>query len=177
MKVVTIELPPLRNRKEDIPLLSDYFMSLYSKDMGINNPGIDGASRVMVENHNWPGNVRELANALRKALIFSRGCPIRPEDMSQALSGREVTDDAGETGGESVEAWVRKALVEDSGDDVFAVLTDRFASMVISEALNFTDGNRTKAAKLLGLSRPTLHAKIEKFGIKISTSAKTEEDG
>ena len=73
---------------------------------------------------------------------------------------------------ESIKEWVNGALARGGSDSVFKDLTDHFAGLVISEALNLTGGNRTRAARLLGLSRPTLLAKIEKHGLKLQTSVK-----
>src|SRR6056297_1849339 len=98
LNVVTLELPPLRERKGDIPLLCDYFLSLYAKEMEIDNPGMSERAKDMINKHAWPGNVRELGNAIKKALIFSRGYPIRAEAMTQALS---VDDEASDTRAEN----------------------------------------------------------------------------
>ncbi len=166
LKVVTIELPPLRDRKGDIPLLCDYFLVRFSREMEISNPGMNEDARLTVESHLWAGNVRELANAMQKALIFSRGYPIRSEDISQAL----LEPDLAKSEDDAIRQWVRKMLAFGVNEEMFTAITDHFAAILISEALNITDGNRTRAAKLLGLSRPTLHAKIEKYGLKISTS-------
>jgi nitrogen regulation protein NR(I) len=173
LKVVTLWLPPLRERASDIPLLTDYFLGRFSKDMNVSNPGITEEARDVLAHYPWPGNVRELANTLQKALIFSRGCPICPEDVSQAIRGEGVgiaAEDGAAT--EAIRQWVRKALASQSGENVFETLMDRFAGLLITEALNLTSGNRTRAARLLGLSRPTLQSRIEKYGLKIETSVK-----
>jgi len=73
---------------------------------------------------------------------------------------------------QAMRQWVRKMLTSPSVEKRFDDCIDRFANIIISEALNFTDGNRSQAAKLLGLSRPTLHSKIEKFGLEFKTSVK-----
>lgn len=172
LRVVTLELPPLRGRKSDIALLVDYFLARFSREMGIDNPGISPEAKSMIENLNWQGNVRELANAIQKALIFSRGCPIRPEDVSQAV--KEVEPDPSlenENSKKAIRQWARALLTSQTRDDLFSYLVDRFAKILIGEALDLTGGNRTKAAKLLGISRPTLHARMEKVGIV------EEEDG
>ncbi|RJP85222.1 MAG: sigma-54-dependent Fis family transcriptional regulator [Desulfobacteraceae bacterium] len=173
LKVVTVTLPRLRDRRADIPLLCEYFVSLFSKEMGIENPGITNEAKELVETYPWPGNVRELANAIKKALIFSSGYPIRPADMSQAISGS-----AEKPGGDVVpiekaaREWVRGILSTEDRKDLFQDLMDRFGSIVISEALNLNEGNRSRAAKVLGLSRPTLQSKIEKFNLMFETSVK-----
>ncbi len=166
LKVVAIELPPLRGRKGDVPLLCDYFLARFSKEMEIDNPGISEEALAMVESHVWPGNVRELANALKKSLIFSRGYPIRAEDISQAVRSDAVQGPADSAAMErAMRQWVRESLVGAGRKDMFSHLTDAFTHMLISEALNLTRGNRTRAAELLGISRPTLHAKMEKCGL------------
>jgi len=180
LKVVTLELPPLRERKGDIPLLCDYFMALYAKEMEIENPGMTDTAKDMINSHSWPGNVREIANAIKKALIFSRGYPIRIEDVSHALSGADASTNAS-LNAESVENvgrnWIREVLTTEKRSDIFNYLMDRFGSMVISEALNLTQGNRSQAAKLLGLSRPTLQSKIEKYNLMIETEVKGPPPG
>jgi DNA-binding NtrC family response regulator len=173
LKVVTIWLPPLRERPADVPLLIEYFLAKYSKEMGIDNPGVtDGAIRIL-NNYPWPGNVRELANTMQKVLIFNRGVPIGPEDISQAISGKALVEgERAHTDDEALRQWLRKALTSEVTGNMFDWCMDRFASMLISEALNLTGGNRSRAAKLLSLSRPTLHSKIEKYNLRFETSVK-----
>jgi nitrogen regulation protein NR(I) len=173
LKVVTLSLPPLRERPGDIPLLVDYFLSRYARDSGADNPGITEEAKAVLGNYDWPGNVRELGNAIHKALIFNRGAPVSREDISQAISDEGAPSKREPAAGEeAVRRWLREALSDKSEDNLFDARMDRIASMLISEALKATGGNRTQAAKLLGLSRPTLHSKIEKYGLKIETSVK-----
>ncbi len=175
LKVVTITLPPLRKRADDIPLLADYFLKKFAGEMRYDCPGLTEEAKSIMKNYFWPGNVRELANTVQKSLIFSRGAPISADEVSLAIRG-----DRGESDGtryseeESVHQWVSRALASGSGDKVFVDLMDRFAGILVAEALNITAGNRSQAARLLGLSRPTLLAKIEKYGIKIRTAVKSE---
>ena len=174
LKVVTIHLPPLRERAADIPLLTEYFLARFAKEMGLNNPGLSQDSLNLLKSHQWPGNVRELANVLQKALIFSRGYPIRPEDISQAIGGEAAPkiDDSQAYG--TLRQWMRRVLLGGGGDNVFDSMMDRFASVLISEALEITGGNRSRAARLLGISRPTLLSKIDRYHLKIETSIKSE---
>jgi len=176
LKVVTISLPPLRERLDDVPLLAEYFLSRLTKEMRIDNPGMTAEAKTVFNDYNWPGNVRELANTIQKALIFSRGGPIRKEDISQAIRDERIERVADEdTLNEAVRQWVHQSLSSGARTDLFTSLTDRFAKILISEALNLTDGNRTRAAKLLGVSRPTLLAKIAKHHLRTETSVKSDE--
>jgi nitrogen regulation protein NR(I) len=175
LKVVTISLPPLRKRTGDIPMLADHFLQKFAGEMHVDCPGLTEEAKAILNNYAWPGNVRELANTVQKALIFSRGAPISGEEVSLAIRGeseaREATQYREE---ESICQWVSRALAFGGGDRIFADLVDRFSGLLITEALNLTSGNRSQAARLLGLSRPTLLAKIEKYGIRIETAVKSE---
>jgi len=173
LKVVTIWLPPLRERGEDISLLADYFLSRYAAEMGMPNPGVTKEALSILSHYPWPGNVRELANTIQKALIFNR-MPISPEIVSQAISGHAPGPGTGGEAEDSIRKWVREKILSGPEEDLFEKCIDRLARILVSEALTITGGNRSQSAKLLGLSRPTLHSKIEKYGLKFETSVKDE---
>lgn len=176
LKVVTLWLPPLRDRLEDIPLLAEYFLARFGQEMDIDNPGMTEIARNILNSYHWPGNVRELANTIQKALIFSRGCPICQEDISQAIYGRKGPSRAMPEGSdEAVRQWIRRSLASGAEGNLFDALTDRFASTLINEALMLTGGNRSRTARLLGISRPTLLSKIGKYRLKIEASITSEQ--
>ncbi len=177
LKVVTVTLPPLREREGDVPRLANHFLARLAREMDMQSPGLTPEALDLLSAHPWPGNVRELGNALQKALIFSRGCPIGPEEMRQAIgsgaSGGMRGAESGPAnlsgGDDPLRAFIRRALMEQAGNAAFEHVLDAVAKSTIAEALEITGGNRTRAAKLLGLSRPTLIAKIEKYGLKLIT--------
>jgi DNA-binding NtrC family response regulator len=143
--------------------------------MGMDNPGLSGEARALILSLPWPGNVRELSNAVQKALIFSRGGPLSAEDIARAagVDGPGAAGHAPEgghaTAEEALRDWVRLSLFAPGQDRLYESLTDQAGAAIIREALTFTQGNRSRAAKLLGISRPTLIAKIEKYGLRIET--------
>ncbi len=177
LKVVSVDLPPLRQREGDLPMLAEHFLRRYSREMDMQNPGLTPEALDVLCAHTWPGNVRELGNTLHKALIFSRGCPIGAEEMRQAIGkgggtggGFAPSSAPEQAGGEgTLRAFIRRALMDEAGDAAYEHVLDAVAKSVIAEALEITGGNRTRAARLLGLSRPTLIAKIEKYGLKMTT--------
>jgi len=176
LKVVTIWLPPLRERQSDISVLADYFLSRFSIDKGISNPGITSEAKALLSKHAWPGNVRELANTIQKALIFNRGAPLSPEDIITPVKNEKshAVDPTNENGDAQLRQWLRNELTTRSGENIFDSCMDSMASLIISEALKICDGNRSRAAKLLSLSRPTLHSKIEKYNLKFETHVKED---
>jgi len=175
LKVVTIWLPPLRERESDIPALTDYLLSKFSAENSIKNPGITEEAKAMFSKHAWPGNVRELANTIQKALIFNRGAPISSDDIAKTISEKiHESDSNSESGDQALLQWLRKELATRRDENLFDSCMDNIASILISEALSICEGNRSKAAKLLGLSRPTLHSKIEKYHLKFETLVKED---
>lgn len=169
LKVVTIELPPLRNRQEDINSLVSYFIFKFSKELKIDNPGIQKEALTLLNLYGWPGNIRELSNLIQQVLIFNRGAPISSADLEQIIHKKDKTKLTGEVELNSITQWVRQLLNNKSENYRFDDFIDMVSSIVIAEALKITNGNRSQAAKLLNLSRPTLHAKIDKHDIKLKT--------
>ena len=176
LQVVRLVLPPLRERKEDIPQLSTHFLGLHASAMNVQSPGVTPQALAALTNHDWPGNVRELSNVLQKTLIFSRGLAIGEHDVRAAIAGRapEAAQEIGPEAVQALEAYVRQAVAA-GGPDLFGQVTDRFAALVLAEALRVTGGNRTQTAKLLGMSRPTLLAKMEKLGLVVHAQVRIGE--
>ena len=175
LKVITIQLPPLRERTGDIPLLIDYFLSRFSSELGVENPGITQEAISRLVSNPWPGNIRELSNTMQKALIFNRGAPLTIADITQVTGSDSKTQNGNphENGcDKNIRNWIRSQLSMGKQGNLFEHCLDHFGGIIVGEALNLTGGNRSSAAKLLGISRPTLHAKIEKYHLKIETIVK-----
>jgi len=173
LKVICIGLPPLRERIGDIAPLTDYYLKRYALELGVKNPGITENGLSLLSKNNWSGNIRELANMVQKMLIFNRGAPINADDVISTL-GRQSTPRANTSQGleSEIRKWVRGAIQHGEKDALFERCMDTFAGILLNEVLTLTQGNRSRAAKLLGLSRPTLHAKIEKYNLHIETQVK-----
>jgi two-component system nitrogen regulation response regulator GlnG len=165
LNVVPIHIPSLADRPDDVPLLCDYFMERFALELGVRNPGLAAEAYPVLCAHNWPGNVRELANLMEQCLIFSRGQHVGPETIERLLAdGQDQEADIFQPTEEMLTKNLRRALV-DNPSNLLETVTDRFARQTIAEALRHTDGNRSKAARLLGVSRPTLLAKMRKYGL------------
>ena len=180
LKVVTLSLPPLRERPEDITLLGDHFLSRFSHEMGIGNPSTDTGAKQALMSHPWPGNVRELANVIQKALIFNQGTPISREEIlrtinvespasNEASSSRAFSSFEGKEIERIIRDYIQEQIKNAASENTFDDLMDYFAEIITREALTLSGGNRSQAAKILGLSRPTLLAKIDRYKIKMST--------
>ncbi|MBU3917079.1 sigma-54 dependent transcriptional regulator, partial [bacterium] len=177
LKVITIWLPPLRERKEDIPALTDYLLTKHSQEMGIQNHGITDAARKKLFDYNWPGNIRELSNTLQKALIFNHGTPLSSKEISMGSKDLKAIDGMeGAEGDDQLKQWISTRLKRDDQEDLFQSAVDHFSKLLISEALEKSSGNRSRAAKILGVSRPTLHAKIDKYQLQFKTMIEGADD-
>jgi nitrogen regulation protein NR(I) len=174
LKVVTIWLPPLAQRRDDIPTLADYFLARHAAEAGIENPGLSPEAAALLQSAPWPGNVRELSNTLQKALIFSRGAPLGIEDIAQAAEGAVISAATSQQQGTHLRGWAVEMLTTGKDENRFERCMDVVASILVREAIDLCGGNRSKAAKLLGLSRPTLHAKIDKYGLRIESAVKED---
>lgn len=148
LNTVEIELPPLRERREDIPMLIDHFLALYAKRYDKPLPEMSAAARNAVMAHDWPGNIRALRHAVERALILSVSAVLQPEDFPLAASQRMA-----------VAAPVAPKAVS---DDLNLV---RVEKRMVEEALRKHGYNISLAAAELGLSRAALYRRMEKHGL------------
>ena len=165
INVVTLHLPPLKSRPEDIPLLADYFMARFSKNLDVRNPGILPEAKEILQGYDWPGNVRELSNTIEKCLIFSKGRPVGGEEVAHLVSGGAPASlTSPDELDPLIRAWVRRSLKR-GRSRLLSDLTDHLTKLILEETLLTFDGNRSLAAKELGISRPTLLYKLAKYGL------------
>ena len=151
INVIPIRLPPLRRRREDIPLLVDFFIKKYSKSMGIEKKKISVEAMRTLESYHWPGNVRELENVIERALALSTEEVITGKDLPIHLM--EPTPDPGE-----------EALLPDNGLNLEAYLDD-VRSKLMTQALERCEGVQTQAAELLGMSFRSFRYYAKKMGL------------
>jgi len=170
LNVVTIEVPPLRERREDIPELIDYFLARSALELKVELPPISEDARAMLVAHPWPGNVRQLQHAIQRVMIFTRGFPVQASDLGPILEPRGQADSAPACPGadadrDNLANLVARYLDSYRGDRAYDDLVERVERTLLSEALCRTQGNQTHAARLLGLQRPTLHGKMQKYDL------------
>jgi two-component system nitrogen regulation response regulator GlnG len=165
LRVVPIAVPPLRERREDIPPLIDHFLARYDAELtgGMHVISPDAVERLT--RHAWPGNVRELENAIKRALVLAASEVIGAEDFAFLDGGS-----ASERVAMSLESIVRaetEAALEAGVGDVHGALLARVEKPLIQTALARTGGNQLRAAELLGINRNTLRKRILELGIDV----------
>lgn len=166
LNVVAIHIPPLRSRMDDVPLLVHYFLRRYAADLRIDPPDwADDALAAMLD-YSWPGNVRELANCVYRLLILTRGNQIGTADVKVALErSSDGNSPSAALEASQIDDVARRFLEAHAGSSVHAEFLAAAESALLRLAMDRANGNQTHAAGLLGLPRPTLHAKLRKFGL------------
>ena len=157
LQVVTIEIPPLRDRREDIPLLAQTFATAASEKFGLPaRPIAQSALRRLVD-YRWPGNVRELKNAMDRAVILADGPQLSATDLAeeQSLGGQIVEESDGDTS-----PSLKTPFTADFRED-----RREFERRYISRCLEHTQGNVTRAAEILGMHRQSLQHKLRQLGL------------
>jgi two-component system response regulator HydG len=144
--VVVIHLPALRDRAEDIPLLAQHFLKAFAQENNRSIESISPEAMDLLTAYPWPGNVRELRNAIERMIVLARG---------HTLTARELPVAIREMGGGTTPAVPSKGRLS----------MEEAEKQLIVRALRAHDGNRTKAAQDLGISRRTLHRKLNEYGL------------
>ncbi len=172
LNVVRIELPALRNRPEDIPLLVNYFLKKYAQRQKQRPKSVSPDVLAALEHYHWPGNVRELENVIQRALVVAKGDAILLGDMPSEVLGRKTASAGTIKAGPTVAAMTEdlpglvRALFHWARRDPKLKIIPAVERELVVEALKETKGNQVQAAKLLGITRATLRKRVEKFGIK-----------
>ena len=166
LNVVAIHLPPLRERLEDVPHLARHFVRHFSQEMDCPAPALSAKALERLMAYSWPGNVRELSNLMQNVLVFNQGGTITPAELDRAFEAGNAAAAAPVTAkGQDGLAEYARQVIRQGGGKVFDSIMDEMGAIVIREALALCSGNRSQTARMLGLSRPTLLAKIEKYGL------------
>lgn len=164
LNVVTIFIPPLRERKEDIPLLVDYFIYKANNEFNTNIKGITEEALQSLINYSFPGNVRELENLVTRAVILSKGPYITLDDLNLfILNTKEGLNSQIDS---LIEELIEKTFKMDA-TEIYYNLLKKLEKALITKALEITKGNQLKASYLLGINRLTLRKKIEEYQINL----------
>jgi DNA-binding NtrC family response regulator len=144
INTIEVEIPPLRERPEDIPLLAQYFLKTYNEKYGKTISKISDAALIRMNKHSWPGNIRELQHAIERAVIMSGASVLQPEDFNLNASAPKETE---------------------AGLNLDAFNLEEVEKLLIRKVLKKYNGNITQAAAELGLTRSSLYRRLEKHGL------------
>jgi two-component system response regulator AtoC len=150
INVMTIILPPLRERRGDIPLLVGYFIDMFNKKLNKDIEGLSSEAMPILMGYQWPGNIRELENVIERAVLLAKGRWIAPEDLPPGITSDQSLPSTMVPNGTLSLKKASKIIEKD----------------LIKKALGLTGGNRTQAAKILEISRPKLISKIKAYQLE-----------
>ena len=165
LNVVCLQLPPLRERREDIPVLVQHFLRKYAGDFGIECPAISSDAVAVLQADSWPGNVRELENITRRLLLGARGLSINAHAVRQTLAARNAES---APMGHTFTAFAGDLLARAQKGrllDAHARMLAEAEREILTQAITLAEGNQAKASRWLGLSRFTLREKLKQLGL------------
>jgi two-component system response regulator AtoC len=172
-----VKLPPLRDRGDDIPDLVRHFLEDLGRELGITVPRVAESTMKLLRTHSWPGNVRELRNVLQRALVFHQPAVLSPEHIElenfELAAAVDPGNLSGHVGGATAIGGVASDKMLSSPGYVLpgqGINLDDLERSLLTQALQRSHNNQTKAANLLGISRHTLRYRLEKHGL-LETSA------
>jgi transcriptional regulator with PAS, ATPase and Fis domain len=157
ISTITLHVPPLRERNEDIPLLAEHFLALYAGKYQRPITGLSPAAYQHLFAHTWPGNVRELQNMMERAVLLAKGAQIEPGDLSISNGSPDA---------EGASANVSWSVPPH-------MTLEEMEKILIESTLKRTGGNKQAAANLLGIYRPRLYSKIRRYNIDASALRRT----
>lgn len=165
LNVIRINTPPLRHRREDIPLLLNHYLAEAAAEMTAPPKTVDSEALEALQNYDWPGNVRQLVNASRRLTVTAPGKVITTRDIPAELGGNDAPGKSTQEWTRSLEAWAETRLASDGGKALLDEAVPHFETTLIRTALARSNGSRKDAALLLGWGRNTLARKMKALHI------------
>ena len=162
LNVITIELPPLRERSDDIALLARHFLRQAAEEMGLEEKHLMPETIQALQQKAWPGNVRQLQNLCQQLCVMAPGEQILPVDLPANLKDKDAASESGDSWSDALRNWTLKALYSGQAD-LMSTARGEFEKIILECALEHTGGKRVEAARLLGLGRNTLTRKLNEF--------------
>ncbi|MFI5322065.1 MAG: sigma-54 interaction domain-containing protein [Thermodesulfobacteriota bacterium] len=170
LNAITIEIPPLRKRIEDVVPLIEHFLNKYSKELGVAKKTVSEEAKELVLSYNWPGNVRELENIIKRMLVLTSDSVITNKTLLEAAPYLEAR---GKRERESFDQLIEDELnylIETVNADhqghIYNQVIKKVEKPLIVALLRITNGNKKKAAQMLGINRNTLSKKMEELGLE-----------
>jgi len=177
LNVVCLQLPPLRERHEDIPVLVQHFLRKYAGDFGVESPTISADAVAVLQSDSWPGNVRELENITRRLLLAARGLSINADAVRQTLAaGKAEAAPSAPTFAAFAGDLLARAQKGEL-HEAHACMLAEAEREVLTQAIRLAEGNQAKAARWLGLSRFTLREKLKQLGLHPDSTEASPETG
>jgi two-component system nitrogen regulation response regulator GlnG len=166
LNVIRITTPPLRERREDIPLLLQHYLSKAAEELGVEPKSVRDEALRVLQSFDWPGNVRQLINTARRFTVIAPGSEIGADDVPAELGGQRSSGRADPEWVSALSRWAAQQLDVHADQPLLGAALPEFEKALIQAALQRTHGRRQEAAQLLGWGRNTLARKIKELNIE-----------
>ncbi len=163
LNVISINIPPLRDRREDIPDLVSYFLQKFATEYGLATPNFSKKAIDYLTQLEWPGNIRQLQNVISKALLSSKNTTLDVEHFDNIIKESKILAKKQDQLKQIIESEFNRVAANEI-EAALPILTEKFEREVYTMAIERSDGNQAKAARLLGVSRFTLREKLKLYG-------------
>jgi DNA-binding NtrC family response regulator len=173
--VFTIDLPPLRARCDDLPLLVQHYVRRYNRELGREVREITPEAMERLRGYPWPGNIRELQSVLKQALLKSTGPVLIPAFLPESTPRTSAAPTPVAEEASRVETLIRQRLQEGT-EDLYQEVHQQVDQLLLPLVLRSTGGNQLQAARILGITRRTLRLKLRELGLTITKSVEGGDD-
>jgi two-component system nitrogen regulation response regulator GlnG len=168
LNVLSINIPPLRDHIDDLPLLVRYFLGRMNRELDRHVQDVSPEAMQLLRQHTWPGNVRELQSAVKYALIHAAGDTLTPECLPQHVREAALAGSASAAAGGACDvARLVRDLLKDRSGDIYYLVQAAVDRTVLAAVLEHVKGNQVEAAEILGISRNTLRSKLRSLGLVV----------
>jgi two-component system, NtrC family, nitrogen regulation response regulator GlnG len=177
LNVVPLYLPPLRERREDIPLLIDYFLQRFETDLSTGRKFLSHEAREILLTYHWGGNIRELENVMKRAMVLTTSSVILPQHLPESIRGGVKAEDDVDILRRLVERKARAlfASAQSAGTgEIYHIILSEIERFLLQVVLDETDGNQLRTADLLGINRNTLRKKIRALGVEVRRASRSD---
>jgi DNA-binding NtrC family response regulator len=173
--VFTIHLPPLRERSDDLPMLVRHYLRRYSRELGREVQEVAPEAMERLRRHAWPGNIRELQNVLKQALLRASGTVLLPAFLPKTLGELREQSQSSSPPGEDLGLldFIRGRLGPEARD-LYAETHRRVDRQLLTQVLDYAEGNQHRAARLLGIARQTLRLRLRELGLHVARTVEAE---
>lgn len=173
LKVITITLPPLRLRGQDVLELVSYFLDKYSVQLKKERLSFSREATKRLETYHWPGNIRELENVIKRAIVLAKGSIITEEIVAEEFGRSGEQEPLTQTPAAAPQT-ISESEIEKYKGSLYEKIMEEAEKNLILQVLQNTGGNQVQATKILGISRTMLRDRIEKYGIKVETTIRKD---
>jgi two-component system, NtrC family, nitrogen regulation response regulator GlnG len=177
LNVVPLHIPPLRDRREDIPLLINYFLQRFEAELGTGRKFLSTEAREILLSYHWGGNIRELENVMKRAMVLTTSSVILPQHLPDSICGGGKEVDDADILRRLVERKARALFLsaQSAGSgEIYHMILSEIERFLLQVILDETDGNQLRTADLLGINRNTLRKKIRTLGVEVRRASKSD---